>query len=294
MNQWQKAREEAEEIRLLYVAATRAQRRLIIPWFAEKGERLDLLRRGFEPKPGELVEVVEVHQLVGDLKEPSKAASSHRTPKELIAKRQAWLAEHEALLARASKPLARVSPSKLAGEVERGEEEFVEVVRERAMEFGLAVHEALEKMDADVIARSALSDADKKRATEMVERALRSDLLRRAQQAEQVYRELPFTLMTDDGLMEGKIDLLFCEKGKWVLVDYKTDAQVDVKRYVEQMRAYESALKQIARDHVGGEIALFSGEWDGRTGGRMIKVDLHMHSGEDPEDGLTLSGNGVD
>jgi ATP-dependent exoDNAse (exonuclease V) beta subunit len=40
------------------------------------------------------------------------------------------------------------------------------------------------------------------------------------------------------------LHLLFCEKGKWVLVDYKTDAQVEVKRYVEQVRAYESALKR--------------------------------------------------
>jgi ATP-dependent exoDNAse (exonuclease V) beta subunit len=91
----------------------------------------------------------------------------------------------------------------------------------------------------------------------MVERALRSDLLKRAQQAEQVYRELPFTLMTADGLMEGKIDLLFCEKGKWVLVDYKTDAQVDVKRYVEQMRAYESALKQMVGISLAEKLLFF-------------------------------------
>jgi ATP-dependent exoDNAse (exonuclease V) beta subunit len=39
---------------------------------------------------------------------------------------------------------------------------------------------------------------------------------------------------------------LFCEKGKWVLVDYKTDARVEVERYRLQIRAYESALKQVA------------------------------------------------
>jgi ATP-dependent exoDNAse (exonuclease V) beta subunit len=139
-----------------------------------------------------------------------------------------------------------VSPSKLAGEVERGEEEFVEVVREQAMEFGRVVHEALERMGTDVITRSALSDTDKKRATQMVEGALRSDLLKCAQRAGQVYRELPFTLMTDDGLMEGKIDLLFCERGKWVLVDYKTDARPEPERYREQMRAYQQALHHVA------------------------------------------------
>ena len=246
LNQHQKARDEAEEIRLLYVAATRAQQRLIIPWFAENGERLDLLRRGFEPKQSELVEIIEVHQPVADSKEPVIAQKTGRAPRELIAIRRAWLTGHEALLARASKPLARVSPSKLAGEFERDDEESVRVVREQAMEFGRIVHEALEQMNADVITRSALSGADKKRATQMVERALRSDLLKCAQNAEQVYRELPFALMTNDGLMEGKIDLLFCERGKWTVVDYKTDARPEPERYREQMRAYQQALRHVA------------------------------------------------
>jgi len=246
LNQHQKTREEAEEIRLLYVAATRAQRRLIIPWFAEKGERLDLLRRGFEPKQSELVEIIEVRQPVADSMKRGIAAGKGRSSKELIAERQAWLAEHDALIARAGKPLARVTPSKLAGEVERGNEEFCEVVRGQAMEFGRVVHDALERMSTDVIARSALSDTDKKRASQMVGRALRSDLLKRAQRAEQAYKELPFALMTDNGLMEGKIDLLFCEKGKWTVVDYKTDARPEPERYREQMRAYQQALHNVA------------------------------------------------
>ena len=259
LNQHQKVREEAEEIRLLYVAATRAQRRLIIPWIAQKGERLDLLRRGFEPKESELVEVIEAQVTGAASPKVEMTPRSGRAPGELIAQRQAWLAEHQSLIARASKPLARVSPSKLAGEVERGGEETVEVVREQALEFGSLVHEALEQMNPEVIARSPLSDADKKGATQMVERALRSDLLKRAQRAEQVYRELPFTLMTENGLMEGKIDLLFCEKGKWTLVDYKTDARVEPERYIEQLRAYEAALKQVAGVRVAEKLLFFLG-----------------------------------
>ena len=101
-------------------------------------------------------------------------------------------------------------------------------------------------MNAGAITQSNLSDADKWRATDMVNRALQSELLARVGRAEQVYRELPFTLLVGNGLMEGKIDLLFCEQGKWTLVDYKTDVRVDVERYIEQLRAYESALKQVA------------------------------------------------
>jgi ATP-dependent exoDNAse (exonuclease V) beta subunit len=231
---------------LLYVASTRAQKHLVLPWFAEKGERIELLLRGFEPKKSELVEVVETRSGGGDERESQKEAPVQRDPEELMTERRAWLAEREALLARASKPLVRLSPSKLAGEVERDEEPVVEVVREQAMEFGVVVHEALERLTADGIGCSTLGDPEKRRATQMVERALDSDLLKRAKRAEQVYRELPFTLAMDGGLMEGKIDLLFCEKGKWVLVDYKTDARVEVERYSQQIRAYESALKQVA------------------------------------------------
>jgi ATP-dependent exoDNAse (exonuclease V) beta subunit len=71
-------------------------------------------------------------------------------------------------------------------------------------------------------------------------------VLARASRADEVCRELPFTHVTDEGLMEGKIDLLFAEKGQWVLVDYKTDARVEVEKYVEQLRAYEAALQRVA------------------------------------------------
>jgi ATP-dependent exoDNAse (exonuclease V) beta subunit len=166
----------------------------------------------------------------------------------LIEKRKAWAESRAALLARAMKSAAPVSPSKLAGEVavELQREEEVDVEREQAMEFGSVVHVALEQMNADAIAASNLSDADKRRATEMVNRALKSEVFARVRRAERVYRELPFTVVTEDRLMEGKIDLLFCEKGKWVLVDYKTDAHIETERYTEQMRAYATALKRVA------------------------------------------------
>jgi ATP-dependent exoDNAse (exonuclease V) beta subunit len=266
LNQHENMREEAEEIRLLYVAATRAQQRLIIPWFAEKGERIDLLLRGFKPERSEFVEVVEVQRLDGALAKPRSTPKTGRTPKELIAQRQAWLAMRKALFAQASKPLPRISPSKLAGEMEPSEEEPDGIERERAMDFGSAVHAALEQMNANVIAASKLNATDRRRATEIVERALKSDLLARANGAEQVYRELPFALATDDGLMEGKIDLLFCKRGKWTLVDYKTDARVEPERYSEQLRAYEKALKQVAGIELTEKLLFFLVE------GKIIKA----------------------
>jgi ATP-dependent helicase/nuclease subunit A len=230
----QDKRDEAEEIRLLYVGATRARERLVIPWFKEKGERLDLLRRGFEPVASGMVELDfggprAVVAAVPDGKRPDVA--------ELIARRQAWQTEHAALLARVAQPVARVSPSKLGGDAETREEEPTGVVRTEAMEFGVLVHAALERMDA-----TGLPD----KARVMVERALQSELMKRVARADEAHREVPFAIMTADGLMEGKIDLLFREGSRWMLVDYKTDARVEPEKYRSQMAAYAAALEQAA------------------------------------------------
>lgn len=234
----QDKRDKAEEIRLLYVAATRARERLVIPMFAETGERLDLLKRGMDPVASELVEVdFGVRRPDAALPVGSKAPTRRRTPKELIANRRAWQEERVALLARAAAPVARVSPSKPGGETEPREDEPTGLTRAAALELGSAVHAALERGDATGLEGEA---------RELVARALQSELLRRAAKADEVYRELPFTIRTKTGWMEGKMDLLFREGDRWTLVDYKTNAQPDAERYREQMAAYREALRDAA------------------------------------------------
>jgi ATP-dependent helicase/nuclease subunit A len=55
-------------------------------------------------------------------------------------------------------------------------------------------------------------------------------------------------LKLDDGrLMEGIIDLAFVEDGAWVIVDFKTDADVSRAReqYQRQLQWYASALTRL-------------------------------------------------
>ena len=232
----QDKREKAEEIRLLYVAATRAKERLVIAWFKEKGERLDLL--GIKPVATKLVEVPALAERAAACLPSLKPASATN----LIAKRRQWQTDRATLLARAAKSVARVSPSKLAHETEPREP--VDDVRQRAMEFGVRVHEALERMDAGGLPEDMRP---------MVERALKSDLLARAGKADEVYRELPFSVGTKDG----KVDLLFREGKRWTLVDYKTDTQPEPERYREQLRAYAEALKQVAGIEIAESVLFF-------------------------------------
>ena len=230
----QDARDEAEEIRLLYVATTRAKQRLVVPVFAAKGERLDLLLRGL----GDATAFSE--EIVGRLREAAKAATPAPTHRVGLQERTAWQAELATLLARAGQSALKVSPSRLGGETEPGEED---APRRAAMELGVQVHEALERGDT-----SSLTG----KAKEMVERALRSELWKRAAKADEVYRELPFVVAG----MEGKIDLLFREGTRWTLVDYKTDARPEPAKYRAQMGAYVEALAQVAGVRVA-EVLLF-------------------------------------
>ncbi len=264
-------REEAEEIRLLYVAATRAKEQLVIPWFADKGGRIDLLARGFVPAASALVETPDLESLTVAEVEPEKPKAKSDSVKQWIEKRREWTETRAALLARAAKPLMRMSPSKLADEAEPRADEPVGIEREKAMDFGVVVHDMLETLDLSAsaaqqreqieqfIAQSGLSGDDKRRAIEMLRGSLDSELLARARGAEEVYRELPFTHVVGEGLMEGKIDLLFCERGRWIVVDYKTDAREEADKYAEQLRAYESALQQVAGIQVAQKLLFFLG-----------------------------------
>ena len=89
-------------------------------------------------------------------------------------------------------------------------------------------------------------------ACSRVEAALAHPLLDRARRAERKHREYPVMLRVttekDGGrLMEGIIDLAFVEDDVWVIVDFKTDADVSKQRdqYSRQLQWYASALSRL-------------------------------------------------
>jgi ATP-dependent exoDNAse (exonuclease V) beta subunit len=85
-----------------------------------------------------------------------------------------------------------------------------------------------------------------------VEAALRHPLLDRARAADRKHREYPVMLrvtMEGDGgrLMEGVVDLAFVEDGAWVVVDFKTDADISGRsdQYQRQLQWYAHALSRL-------------------------------------------------
>lgn len=254
----QQRRDTAELIRMLYVAATRAKDLLILPWFIpQQPGRSALLAKEISAMP-----VALYQQHTSDAfaarpfsPRPLQIELTNENTGDLTAARQLWLDQRAALLARAHTPPRHRTPTSLAREPEKftGTEGDASAARD----MGALVHEVLERVDLRArpteqrkqakmwVEQSDLGPEAKRRAADLIACALNSDLLARARQAQQVEREMPFVLAEEEGLMEGKMDLLFCEKGKWVLVDYKTDAQADAAKYREQFRAYEQALQTL-------------------------------------------------
>ena len=87
-------------------------------------------------------------------------------------------------------------------------------------------------------------------ALDAVRRVLEHPLLRQAAAAEargQCYRETPVTWRVDETtLVEGVVDLAFLEEQAFVVVDFKTDRELDgaIVRYERQVALYADAVSQ--------------------------------------------------
>ena len=130
----------------------------------------------------------------------------------------------------------------------------------------LKVVRRLEQLLApDLPAPSELERAAR-RALELARAFERSALGRRVGAAEQVLRELPFLVRIDVGgpepvLLRGTIDLLFRERGRWLLVDYKAAeiTALEVPGRMEphrlQLQLYALGLHQLGLSPAAGALA---------------------------------------
>jgi ATP-dependent exoDNAse (exonuclease V) beta subunit len=112
-----------------------------------------------------------------------------------------------------------------------------------AAELGSQVHELL--------AGAAVPDADPE-ALHLADVFRQSPLGRRAAQAGRVDREFDFLMAVEDLVIRGQVDLWFEEGGEIVLVDYKTDdvtrqqAHERARDYALQLRLYAMAVERVA------------------------------------------------
>jgi ATP-dependent helicase/nuclease subunit A len=244
------AHSTAEQLRLLYVAATRARDHLVVPLFEIEGRPQTVksaadakslnqhLRRAGAHEARTYIDAATLPLAVGEPPALRIGTSTNRDePQDIIDAREIWQIGRSTRIEQGSARLRVHTATSLKEALEDAEFGEHEMRRGKARDFGVAVHALLERIDlarhdgteapaAAVAAEFGLQE----RADEIAScarHAISSDVVRRALASPRMLREVAFTAplpeAKDLGLAEGRIDLLFVENGQIVLVDFKTD-----------------------------------------------------------------------
>ena len=281
----EKKRENAELVRLLYVALTRARDHLLICAHTPKSRWIEAIKQRVPETGGtrlDPLETILADSRSGKTKcsrwlEPDERAypAIHPSQGDLLSGMNDWIqilnSDYKQLHSIIDKtPSAKVLQAAADEADSPREDRIPESARNRAIRLGVAFHEAMEKADffrTDVLSQDAqaigtrhnLDQESVEKLGQMIRTSLSSGLLERARAAAQsgarILREIPFVRPLVEGIEEGKIDLLFEESGGWVLVDYKTDQvpsnpdRVDEHfqgKYSGQIKEYLDALQSLS------------------------------------------------
>ena len=229
-----KTREQEQDVRLMYVAATRARDHLIVS-----------LYRNSRGKNSPAARFEEFMEGAGYLWEPFDSSKVEERPSpdspvaigtsDTPAARDQWAKERSAVYAARSRPFSAAA-TRLAQEA-KDEQDIPDEPWRRGRagtSIGRAVHAVLQVVDLrtgngleDIAKAQAAAEGVPGRADDiarLVRRALDSPLVKRALESGRWWRETPVAGPVGDGIVEGFIDLLFKEEDSFVIVDYKTDA----------------------------------------------------------------------
>jgi len=284
-------RQKHESWRQLYVAMTRARDTLVLPlgWISarSKGRNRwlhDVLASRYPTRFAEDSSATNGEFIVEDLRRfdlsvtPQENLLLEPEPRDADAtrrERKRWRAELDMRVAGLDhSSLFRTPSASKAFDSARSERRDAPSAIS-APQFGLFVHRLLQHVSLPdggnletvaALAQSEYSVSDDmcRAGVEFVRRALQSDLFTlRVARAEQLFRELPFTLHRNGIIMEGAMDLVFRENNGWVIVDFKTDSvssgecAARAAVYREQASDYAAALTEITRERVNEVILYF-------------------------------------
>ena len=320
----------AEEVRILYVAMTRARERLIMigeaggekppeRWSAAGRAAIAGMRRGLDMvcpalvQAGACLTIPEEAVAAGQSRwrvfahtgsaAAERKARTDEAVKALMAQLESAPRRDEALEKLLSfapgegkKAVRKLSVSSVIRDEKRAAQadadeggaqmqteimrlpRFMQEKRMTGAQIGTAFHRMMCMTDLDRIknstdiARELAAQAEEMRASGVITQAeydavparmltdfFASPVGVRLLASERVEREWAFTcrMQDHDGqdmLLQGVIDCCFMEKGKWVLVDYKTDAPGDIPAVIEkhrpQLEYYARALETITKTPV--------------------------------------------
>ena len=254
---------DAESVRLIYVAATRARDHLVLSLRRpERGGNTPahIITRCMADYP-ELWETVVLKG--GTLPSATESGDEENTAVSLsagsehtLSARDEWIAGRHELIAGRGRPL--FTSATALGQRRRQERERKDEQewgqgdepwrRGRAgTQVGRAVHAVLQSID--LATGAGLAERAKAQATaegipnreadviRLARIAVNSEIVRRAVASQRLWREVPVAAPVEGGFLHGFIDLLFEEPDGLVVVDYKTDS-VDEDRVEDAVEKY--------------------------------------------------------
>jgi ATP-dependent exoDNAse (exonuclease V) beta subunit len=214
------SREEAEENRLLYVAMTRAEDRLILS-YAER------------TRPSRWMKLAASVEEITVPAAPPPPDRKILRPATVPAPATGISGQHDSAVSVTSVALFDACPRKYYLSRYLGLETEPDAPGIGAIDLGLEVHRAL-----------AGEETSSQEARALAQQFHASDLGLRAARASRIEREFDFLLALEDVVLSGRIDLWFEEEGELVLVDFKTDRDESSNgTYDLQLRLYALALE---------------------------------------------------
>jgi ATP-dependent helicase/nuclease subunit A len=248
----EESQQDAEDKRLLYVAATRARDHLIVPVASaptKPGPMLFDLLPSLPPwNPDEADQVVDGCYMVNrdtlpalsDDEPPATGRAEDDAVDGAISEREHWETER-ATIVRAARNELEVFPATrdegddpIPASLVGADDAPLIAGEGPPREKGEALHKVLELVnlrdphDLQTVVSSVCTVAGlEEHADEirqMAEACLGSEALARALQAEEIWREVPYTLLVEGGYATGRIDLVFRDNGGLVVLDWKSDS----------------------------------------------------------------------
>lgn len=265
---------EAEKLRLLYVAGTRAGNILIVPNLGDKQDK-NVWKAFYPLAKCEMQDVTGAFAPVRESNNPEEMSAVIEDGLSNCIFTGKSVADPSFSIMRPSKIRVKSrseEPDKAEDKGESGTDQKAAGRADAAL-VGTMVHRLMEMLvssrntaDTDAVCSMVLSEysfsADKaeeyRTLLSNVARKMRSggfvqangtpaDILNEAVTADEVYCELPYCLRDGQEIYHGYMDLVYCRNGGWHIVDYKTNADPDDldSRYLAQLSAYEDAFLKL-------------------------------------------------
>jgi ATP-dependent helicase/nuclease subunit A len=266
---------EAEEDRLLYVAATRARQVLVVSrWTGNQKVRAWGVLNSFLDDATELQVPADVRvalpQVLTCSDDEQHYAEQSRAARRDIAITPSWAitsptgeAKHVARIVRAhdtpepaeDDPTAVVATQTPTHRADAGAAwgTLIHGLLEHAMRYRDVNRDDLRRLAMWLTLEEPQLRNSLETALDTVAQVAKAEFWRTAKSGEHL-EEVPFATMAGTTVTTGVIDLLFRQGEQWRLIDYKTDVALDASGYQGQLTAYRKSLKLLNLDLADAEL----------------------------------------